>query len=91
MVGFVMYQVMNYTGFVMRLMVAAEHQGNGYGRAAMHEVIRRLKANPVVERIATSVLATNDAARQLYLSLGFEPFEERDGEAYMRLPYGRDA
>ena len=91
MVGFVMYQEWDEVGFIMRLMVDAAHQRRGYGRAAMLEVLRRLKANPVIERIATSVIPENDAARELYLSLGFEPFEERGGELYLRLPYGRDA
>ena len=91
MVGFVMYQVWDEIGFIMRLMVDAAHQRQGYGRAAMLTVLRLLKGDARIERIATSVIPTNDAARELYLSLGFEPFEERGGELYLRLPYGRDA
>ncbi len=91
MVGFVMYQQWDEIGFIMRLMVDAAHQRQGYGRAAMLTVLRLLKGNPQIERIATSVIPSNDAARELYLSLGFEPFEERGGELYLRLPYGRDA
>jgi diamine N-acetyltransferase len=91
MVGFVMFQVWDEIGFIMRLMVGAEHQRQGYGRAAMVEVIRRLKATTQVDRIATSVIPSNEAALQLYLSLGFEPFDEKGGELYLRLPWGRDA
>ena len=91
MVGFVMYQIWDEVGFVMRLMVGAEHQRRGYGRAAMREVIRRLQAEAQVERIATSVIPANEAAMALYVSLGFEPFNEKGGEVYLRLPYGRDA
>ncbi len=91
MVGFVMYQIWDEIGFVMRLMIGAEHQRKGYGRAAMLEVIRRLKGEVLVERIATSVIPANEGAMALYVSLGFEPFDEKDGEVYLRLPYGRDA
>ena len=72
-VGFVMYQVWDEVGFVQRLMIAAEHQGRGYGRAAMVEVIRRLRATPEVSYIGTSVHRDNPAAHALYTSLGFGP------------------
>jgi hypothetical protein len=43
----------------------------GYGRAAMVEVIRRLKLTPEVEMIATSHRCSNTVAARLYRSLGF--------------------
>ncbi|MBX2803671.1 MAG: GNAT family N-acetyltransferase [Myxococcales bacterium] len=87
--GFVMYQVWDEIGFIKRLMVAPDHQRRGYGRAAMCEVVRRLKLHPSVRRIATSYHRDNHAARDLYLSLGFtRPIEmDSDIEEYVALDW----
>jgi diamine N-acetyltransferase len=73
MVGFIMYcfDPKNGTGYIDRLMVAANHQGRGYGRAAMMEVIARLQSTPGCQRIQTSFEPTNNVAESLYESLGF--------------------
>jgi len=73
MVGFVMYcfDPEDGTGYIDRLMVAADHQRRGYGRAAMMEVIGRLRATPGCRRIRTSFAPANSAAEALYESLGF--------------------
>ena len=75
MVGFTMYEVVAGIGFIMRLMVDRKYQRKGYGRAAMQEVIRRLKLYPEVELIATSYQQGNEAASKLYRSLGFVDWE----------------
>jgi diamine N-acetyltransferase len=64
MVGLTMYwfDPESGTGCIDRLMVAAGHQGRGYGRAAMTEVIRRLKAIPGCRRIRTAFGPTNAVA-----------------------------
>ncbi|BBM85515.1 GNAT family N-acetyltransferase [Candidatus Uabimicrobium amorphum] len=76
MVGFVMYEIDAAVGFIARLMIGRDHQGKGYGEAAMCEVIRRLKLYPQVEIIATSYHPQNSAAANLYRKLGFVPWEE---------------
>ncbi|MGH8057144.1 MAG: GNAT family N-acetyltransferase [Candidatus Entotheonellia bacterium] len=43
MMGFVMYEVTCGVGFILRLMIDRKYQRQGYGRAALVEVIRRLK------------------------------------------------
>lgn len=58
-------------GFILRLMIAREHQGQGYGRAAPAGAIRRLRLHPEVELIATSHRRDKLAAAHLYASLGF--------------------
>ena len=80
MVGFTMYwfDPESGTGCIDRLMVAADHQRRGYGRAAMTEVIRRLKAMPGCRRIRTAFEPTNAVAEALYESLGFR----KTGEVY---------
>lgn len=86
MVGFVMYsderdpRLPRY--WVHRLMIDHRHQGRGYGRAAMMEVIRRLAAKPDCDEIWIGYVRENDAARRFYASLGFE----EQGAA----PWGRD-
>jgi diamine N-acetyltransferase len=73
MVGFTMYcfDPESGMGYIDRLMVAAEHQGRGYGRAAMLEVIERLRNTPGCRRIRTAFEPTNAVAEALYESLGF--------------------
>jgi diamine N-acetyltransferase len=71
MLGFTMYELIAGVGFIMRLMVDEKYQGQGYGRAAMIEVIRRLKLCSDVEIIATSYRKENEIAAKLYQSLGF--------------------
>jgi diamine N-acetyltransferase len=95
MVGFVMYQVWDEIGFIMRLMVGEAYQGKGYGRAAVEEVIRRLRLTPQVRFIATSVVPENKAASALYESLGFVdsayPPDDPAGERYLMLATGTEA
>ena len=73
MVGFIMYwfDAESGTGYIDRLMLATEHQGRGYGRAAMLEVIDRLRNTPGCMRIRTSFVPANAVAEGLYVSLGF--------------------
>jgi len=80
MVGFTMYcyEPENVTGYINRLMVGAEYQGQGCGRAAMVEVIARLRNTPGRQRIRTSYEPTNQVAARLYESLGFQKTGEID-------------
>jgi diamine N-acetyltransferase len=75
MVGFIMYEIVAGVGFIQRLMIDQSYQAQGYGRAALIEVIRRLRLSPEVEMIATSHRRENVIAAKLYLSLGFVPWE----------------
>jgi diamine N-acetyltransferase len=86
MLGFVMYQIMDGVGFILRLMIAEKYQNRGYGKAAMVEVLRRLKMKPEIEYIGTSVLKGNHQAEKLYRDLGFvdgDKIDER--ELYLKL------
>ncbi len=91
MIGFTMYELIDAVGFILRLMIDEKFQRKGYGRAAMIEVIRRLKLHPEVEQIATSHVRENEAAARLYESLGFVDWEhelrgdEYSGERYLIL------
>ena len=73
MVGFVMYDVTDEVGYILRLMIGVPYQRQGFGRAAVLEVIRRLKRHPEVRMIATDYDYANEASRGLFASLGFVP------------------
>jgi diamine N-acetyltransferase len=67
--------------FICRLMVDAAQQGKGYGRAAMLQLLDKIKAEPDCKQIGISYEPENEVARKLYLSLGFvETGEIVDGE-----------
>jgi diamine N-acetyltransferase len=83
LVGFVMYgQHPPDTGawWVIRLMIAREHQGQGYGRAAMEAVIAMMAERVGCEEIVTSFNPANTAAATLYASLGFQPTGESEDD-----------
>ena len=91
MVGFTMYELSASVGFIRRLMIDQRFQGKGYGRAAMREVMRRLKLHPEVELIATRHRRDNEAAAKLYRSLGFVDWnirwaQEHPSEVYLCHP-----
>jgi len=57
--------------WIWRFMIAAEHQGNGYGRAAMQAALDHLRAQPGVDAVFLSFEPDNTGADRLYTSLGF--------------------
>lgn len=90
MLGFTMYELVAGVGFIMRLMIDYKYQRQGYGRATMLELIRRLKLYPDVEIIATSYCKDNEVAAKLYQSLGFKQWDipyaiNHPTEVYVRL------
>jgi diamine N-acetyltransferase len=80
-VGFLMYVNLEdrQQHWIFRLMIAAEHQGQGYGRAAMLLLIDRMRAIPDCRQIYISYEPENDVARKLYASLGFAATGEFEG------------
>lgn len=90
-VGFAVTETVVSVGFILRLLIDEQHQRQGYGRAAMLELVRRLRLSPDVEMVATSHRADNETMAQLCASLGFvawpTPFEPPAGEFYLRLPF----
>jgi diamine N-acetyltransferase len=74
MVGFVMYwfDKENSKGWLDRVMVAEEYQGNGYGKEIVKEAIKRLKNYSSCKVIRTSAHHDNVIALTLYKQLGFK-------------------
>ena len=88
LVGFAMYGQHPESGawWVIRLMIDREHQGKGYGRAAMEAVIAVMTERIGCDEIVTSFNPANTVAGALYASLGFQPTGEiEDGEPLVRL------
>jgi ribosomal protein S18 acetylase RimI-like enzyme len=54
--------------------VKQEYRGQGVGKALMSELLRRVRAQAGLEQVNLSVSADQLAAKQLYLSLGFEVY-----------------
>ena len=81
-VGFLMYNVgpSEDRYYVMRLMIDQRYQGKGHGRTAMEELLQRFLANPHAKEVAISYVPDNQAAKQLYASLGFEEIGVDGGE-----------
>ena len=90
MVGFVLYGVDVETGKwkIFRLMIDRAHQGKGYGRAVMEQVIKRLSAQPDCNEILIAYQTTNDTAQRLYESLGFTEEIVNDDKVTARLDLG---
>ena len=87
-VGFLMYSYWDErkSYWLIRLMIAAEHQGKGHGRAAMLQAIQLIRGQPGCSSISLSFEPENTTAERLYASLGFEPTGEiLEGETVYRL------
>lgn len=70
--------------WIIRFMIGADHQGKGYGRAALKTIIEYLKQQPDVKQIRLSYVPGNEIAESLYRKVGFEATGEiDDGEIVM--------
>ena len=66
---------------IVRLMVAAEHQGRGLGRAILTETLHWISSfSPRPDALRISTLPENETALGLYLSMGFEIQGSEEGE-----------
>jgi diamine N-acetyltransferase len=87
-IGFTMFglDTDDHKYYLGRLMIDERHQGKGYGKAAVLEVIERLKQVEDCDEIFLSFVAENADAERLYKSVGFERTGETNagGEIVMR-------
>ena len=70
--------------FIWRFMIDKRYQGNGYGREAMQLALEFIRTFPSGEAkyCWLSYEPTNERARKLYLSFGFEEHPEHYEEGY---------
>ena len=72
--------------YLWRLLIGAEHQGRGYGRAAMEQLIDHVRTRPGATELRTSWVPAPGGPEPFYRMLGFEPTGEVDnGEVVARL------
>jgi diamine N-acetyltransferase len=78
-VGFAMwgYDAEDDSHWIGGLLIDAEHQGKGHGRAAMKALLDHLARQPGYREAALSYEPENTVARRLYASLGFVETGER--------------
>jgi RimJ/RimL family protein N-acetyltransferase len=64
---------------IVAMYVKPEERGNGTGKALMKKAIQKVKNMEGVEQLYLTVVTSNEAAKKLYSSMGFEVFgkEER--------------
>jgi len=74
MVGFVLFDQEVYPDgyyWILRFMIDVRYQGNGYGTAAIREVIDHLQLRRDCTQIRVSHVPHNTSANQLYKKCGF--------------------
>lgn len=71
---------------IWRFMIAEEHQGKGYGTAAMKAAIEIIKSENKFDCVALSYVPGNDGGKHVYEKLGFKATGDiDDGEIIMKL------
>ncbi|MEN5248835.1 GNAT family N-acetyltransferase [Brucella pseudintermedia] len=72
-VGFAMYALDEDDGnyWIYRLMIDARHQGKGYGRAALKQLLALLSELPDCPFVILGLQPGNDGAQRLYEQTGF--------------------
>jgi diamine N-acetyltransferase len=90
-VGFLMYDAGEpgdepRESLIYRFMIDRNHQGKGYGRAALALAIDEIRAIGGVSKISISYMPDNPTARPFYASFGFvEAGVDEDGEMIAEL------
>lgn len=63
-----------HIGKIVGMHVAAEHHGQGYGRALLGAGLERVRQMPGLTVVHLAVESTNEPAKALYRSFGFERY-----------------
>jgi ribosomal protein S18 acetylase RimI-like enzyme len=76
MAGFFRYTIAKarHKGRIWGVYVRSSCRGQGIGRALLVALLERIKACPGVEQVSLTVVSGQEAARSLYLSLGFTTY-----------------
>ncbi|MBU1226952.1 MAG: GNAT family N-acetyltransferase [Actinobacteria bacterium] len=74
--------------FLWRFMIDHRHQGKGYGRAALSQVIERIRGLPAATRLLTSYLPGEGSPGGFYHRMGFvDNGDEDEGESITVLEF----
>lgn len=87
LVGFIMLDLGEPEGLVLwRMLVGAEHQGRGHGRAILEAVVAHARTLPGRQRLFTSYVPGDGSPGPFYERHGFRPTGEVDeGEVVLVL------
>lgn len=72
---------------IFAVYVSPEKRGLGVGKKLIQEIINKARTLDGVEQINLSVVSTNNAAKQLYISLGFTVFGTEKSALKVGLEY----
>ena len=90
-VGFLMYDIYqrrdkSRRASIYRFMIDRNHQGKGYGRAALGKALDELRSVPGLRKISIRYMPANPVAKPFYGSFGFvEVGTDEDGEMVAEL------
>jgi diamine N-acetyltransferase len=66
--------------YLWRFMIAAEHQGKGYGRRGLDLVVEHVRGLPGAVELFSSFVPGERGPRDFYLRYGFEETGEMEGD-----------
>lgn len=78
-VGMAMYYDIEDAYNFSQFFIDERYQGNGFGYEAAGHVLREMQKDGVYNRVVLCYIEGNEAAKQLYLKLGFNHTGETDG------------
>jgi diamine N-acetyltransferase len=90
MVGFILFDNEMYTDghyWILRFMMDGKHQGKGYGKRAIQEVIHMLQERSDCRQIRVSHVPHNVAANALYKRCDFQETGEFEDNGDIILSY----
>ena len=73
--------------YLWRMLIDKQHQGRGYGRAALGLVVAHLRERPGADTLVTSIVPGDGSPYGFYLRYGFQPTGDFfDHETVLALP-----
>lgn len=93
LVGFAMYGSFgpNKHTWIDRILIDEKYQGKGFGRSAMIKLIDIVTKKYEVQDVYLSFVPGNEAAHNLYTSLGFKYIHEQDENGEYIFKYTKNA
>lgn len=78
-IGMALYYYIDGAYDFSQFFIDERYQGNGFGYEAAGHVLREMQKDGVYNRVVLCYIEGNEAAKQLYLKLGFDHTGETDG------------
>ena len=78
-IGMALYYYIDGAYDFSQFFIDERYQGNGFGYEAAGHVLREMQKDGVYNRVVLCYIEGNEAAKQLYLKLGFNHTGETDG------------